>query len=187
MKEVLYERINAGEKDYFALVTRLKQASVDLVYFGGLHTEAGLIICQMRDQALHAAFLTGDGVLSGEFVGIAGSAAEGTLITFTPNPRRNLNADDVVKRLRAKGIEPEAYTLYSYAAVEVLARSAAALGTNDPRKIAEFLHSGSTVNTAVGDLSYDSKGDLSSSNYVVYTWKRNAGGRLDYAANRESR
>src|SRR3712207_7382436 len=42
--------INPGEKDYSALVSKLKQAAVDVVYFGGLHTEAGLIIRQMRDQ-----------------------------------------------------------------------------------------------------------------------------------------
>ncbi|MEH0888796.1 ABC transporter substrate-binding protein, partial [Enterobacter sp. UNJFSC 003] len=51
-KEVLFEGINPGEKDYSALVSKMKSANVDVVYFGGVHTEAGLIIRQMRDQGL---------------------------------------------------------------------------------------------------------------------------------------
>ena len=52
---VIYEGINPGEKDFSALVSKLKQAGVDVVYFGGLYTEAGLLIRQMRDQSLQRA------------------------------------------------------------------------------------------------------------------------------------
>jgi branched-chain amino acid transport system substrate-binding protein len=31
-------------------VTKLKQARIDVVYFGGYHAEAGLIVRQMRAQ-----------------------------------------------------------------------------------------------------------------------------------------
>ena len=48
----MYEAITAGEKDYSALVSKLKQANIDVIYFGGYHTEAGLIVRQMRDQGL---------------------------------------------------------------------------------------------------------------------------------------
>ena len=51
-KEAMYEAITAGEKDYSALVSKLKQANIDVIYFGGYHTEAGLIIRQMRDQGM---------------------------------------------------------------------------------------------------------------------------------------
>src|SRR5215204_5129369 len=112
LKEVMYEGVNPGEKDYSALVSKLKQAQVDVVYFGGLHTEAGLIIRQMRDQGLNAP------LVSAEFVSIAGPGAEGTLMTFGPDARKNPNAQEAVKKFRARGYEPEAYTLYSYAAVE---------------------------------------------------------------------
>src|SRR5436853_3922079 len=49
-KEVLYEGINLGEKDFSALVSKIKAANADLVYWGGLHTEGGLIERQRRDQ-----------------------------------------------------------------------------------------------------------------------------------------
>ena len=55
MKEVLYEGVNIGEKDFSALVSKIKAAGADLVYWGGLHTEGGLIVRQMRDQGVKAA------------------------------------------------------------------------------------------------------------------------------------
>ncbi|MFL5204598.1 MAG: ABC transporter substrate-binding protein, partial [Microvirga sp.] len=107
LKEVVYEGVNPGEKDYSALVSKLKQAGVDVVYFGGLHTEAGLIIRQMRDQGLQAPMMSGDGIVSAEFTSIAGPGAEGTLMTFSPDPRKNPNAKDVVAKFKAKNFEPE--------------------------------------------------------------------------------
>src|SRR3712207_9203993 len=104
LKEVVYEGVNTGEKDYSALVSKLKQAGVDVVYFGGLHTEAGLIIRQMRDQGLNAPMMSGDGIVSSEFVSIAGPGAEGTLMTFGPDARKNPNAQEAVKKFRAKEI-----------------------------------------------------------------------------------
>src|SRR5215213_9327938 len=112
LKAVMYEGINPGEKDYSALVSKLKQANVDVVYFGGLHTEAGLIIRQMRDQGLNSPLMSGDGIVSAEFTSIAGPGAEGTLMTFGPDARKNPNAKEVVEKFRKKGYEPEAYTLY---------------------------------------------------------------------------
>src|SRR6266542_5311446 len=50
LKEVLYEGVNVGDKDYSALVSKLKAARPDLVYWGGLHDTGGLILRQMRDQ-----------------------------------------------------------------------------------------------------------------------------------------
>ena len=111
LKEVVYEGVNPGEKDYSALVSKLKQAGVDVVYFGGLHTEAGLIIRQMRDQGLQAPMMSGDGIVSAEFTSIAGPGAEGTLMTFSPDPRKNPNAKDVGgqvqgQELRAGSLHP---------------------------------------------------------------------------------
>ena len=80
LKEVMYEGVNPGEKDYSALVSKLKQAAVDVVYFGGLHTEAGLIIRQMRDQGLQSPMMSGDGITSDEFATIGGDGVVGTLL-----------------------------------------------------------------------------------------------------------
>src|SRR3954467_4543815 len=155
LKEVMYEGINTGEKDYSALVSKLKQAGVDVVYFGGLHTEAGLIIRQMRDQGLQAPMMSGDGIVSAEFVSIAGPGAEGTLMTFSPDPRKNPNAKDAVAKFKAKNYEPEAYTLYSYAATQILAEAAKQAGSTDGKKVSDAMKSGKPFKTVIGDISFD--------------------------------
>jgi branched-chain amino acid transport system substrate-binding protein len=183
LTESLYEAINPGEKDYSALVSKLKQASVDVVYFGGLYTEAGLIIRQMRDQGFNAPLMGGDGIISAEFVAIAGPGAEGTLMTFSPDPRRYPNAADVVRRFKERQFEPEAYTLYAYAAVQVYAEAARRAGTFDGEKVADALRSGKSFATVIGDLSFDKKGDITRPDYIVYEWKKSADGRIDYTGN----
>src|ERR1700712_17897 len=147
LKSVLYEGINPGEKDYSALVSKLKQAGIDAIYYGGLHTEAGLIIRQVRDQGLNAPMMSGDGITDKEFAQIAGPGAEGTYMTFGPDARKNPNAKDAVAKFKAKGIDPEAYTLYSYASVQILAQAATEAKSTDPKKIAEYMHSGKTFKT----------------------------------------
>jgi branched-chain amino acid transport system substrate-binding protein len=113
MKEVLYEAINIGEKDFSALVSKIKAAGADVAYWGGLHTEGGLIVRQMRDQGVKAVFMSGDGITSDEFASIGGPGVEGTLMTFGPDPRKYPAAAEVVNKFAAKNINPEAYTLYS--------------------------------------------------------------------------
>ncbi|MBS7698066.1 MULTISPECIES: branched-chain amino acid ABC transporter substrate-binding protein [unclassified Chelatococcus] len=183
VKPVLYEGVNTGEKDYSALASKLKSANVDLVYFGGLYTEAGLIIRQMRDQGLKAPLMSGDGIVSSEFVSIAGPGAEGTLMTFAPDPRKNAAAKDAVAEFKKKNIDPEAYTLYTYAGVQIVKQAAEEAKSLDPKKVAEVIHSGKTFKTVLGDLSFDKKGDITRPDYVMYVWKKDADGKINYAGN----
>ena len=183
LKAVMYEGINTGEKDYSALVSKLKQAGIDAIYYGGLHTEAGLIIRQMRDQGLNAPMMSGDGITDKEFAQIAGPGADGTLMTFGPDARKNPNAKDAVAKFKAKNIDPEAYTLYSYAAVQILVQAATEAKSADPKKMADIMHSGKAFKTVIGDISFDKKGDITRPDYVVYTWKKGADGKIDYSGN----
>jgi branched-chain amino acid transport system substrate-binding protein len=118
--ETISEGVSPNEKDFSALVSKLKNAGIDLVYWGGVHTAGGLILRQMRDQGVGAVFMSGDGIASDEFGAIAGPAAEGTLMTFGPDPQKLPEAKEVIQRFEAREYKPEAYTLYSYAAVQVI-------------------------------------------------------------------
>jgi branched-chain amino acid transport system substrate-binding protein len=180
MKEVLYEGINTGEKDYSALVSKIKQSGADLVYFGGLYTEGGLIVRQMRDQGVKAPLMGGDGITSDEFASVGGPGVEGTLMTYGPDPRHKPEAKMVVDEFRAKKFEPEAYTLYSYAGVQVIKQAAEAAKSLDPKKVAEKMHSGMKFKTVLGDLSFDKKGDITKLDYVMYIWKKDASGKVTY-------
>src|SRR5258708_25143273 len=181
IKEVLYEGVNVGEKDYSALVSKIKASGADLVYWGGLHTEGGLIVRQMRDQGLKAPMMSGDGITTDEFASIGGPGVEGTLMTFPPDARNSAAPKDAVAKFRAKKFEPEAYTLYSYAAVQVVAQAAEQAKSLDPKKVSEAIKSGKTFKTVIGDLSYNRKrGDAARLDYVMYVWKKNADGKITY-------
>jgi branched-chain amino acid transport system substrate-binding protein len=181
MKPVLYEGINVGEKDYSALVSKIKQSGADLVYWGGLYTEGGLIVRQMRDQGVKAPLMGGDGITSDEFAQIGGPGVEGTLMTYGPDPRNKPEAKAAVAEFRAKKFEPEAYTLYSYAGVQVIKQAAEAAKSLDPKKVAEKMHSGMHFKTVIGDLSYDKKGDITRLDYVMYVWKKQPDGKISYS------
>jgi branched-chain amino acid transport system substrate-binding protein len=101
-------------------------------------------------------------------------------MTFGPDPRKNPAAAEVVKAFAAKNINPEAYTLYSYAALQVIAASAADAKSFDPKKFAEATKSGKAFKTVIGDLAYNKKGDITRLDYVMYTWKKGPDGKITY-------
>ena len=180
MKEVLYEGVNLGEKDFSALVSKIKASGADLVYWGGLHTEGGLIVRQMRDQGVKAPLMGGDGITSDEFVSVGGPGVEGTLMTFAPDPRKRPEAKAIVEKFRANKFEPEAYTLYSYAAVEIIKQAAEQAKSLDPKKVADVIKSGKKFKTVIGEMAYDKKGDITRPDYVMYVWKKDASGKITY-------
>ena len=179
-KEVLYEGVNVGEKDYSAIVSKIKAAGADYLMWGGLHTEGGLIVRQMRDQGMKTIMISGDGITDNEFASIGGPGVEGTLMSFGPEPRDNPAAKDVVAEFKAKGYDPEGYTLYSYAAMQIIKQAIEKANSTDPHKVADVMHSGMAFKTVLGDISYDAKGDRTSMDFVWYVWAKNADGKLTY-------
>lgn len=171
VKEVLYEGLTRGEKDFNALVTKLRASGAEVVYFGGLHPEAGPLVRQMREQGLTAIFMSDDGVVTDELVTTAGGPqyVKDVLMTFGADPRAIPEGQAVVEKLRAAGFEPEGYTLYAYASVQTLAAAFNGVGQNDAAKASEWLKS-NPVQTVMGKKEWDQKGDLKVSDYVVYKW-----------------
>jgi branched-chain amino acid transport system substrate-binding protein len=165
LKETMYEAITAGEKDYSALVSKLKSNGIEAVYLGGYHTEGGLIVRQMRDQGMKTKLISGDALVTAEYWQITGDAGEGTLMTFSPDPRNNPEAAPLVKKFKAAGIEPEGYVLYSYAALQVFEQAATQAGSLDRKKVLKAMKKGK-FNTVLGTLSFDKKGDVSLPGYV---------------------
>ena len=168
--EDLYTAYVAGEHDYSALVSRLKQAKIDVIYVGGYHPEVGLITRQAREQGLNAQVLGPDSLQTKDLWSITGASGEGLMNTFPADPRLNPAAADVVKEFQAKNINPEGYVLYTYAAIQVFAEAATKAGSTDPKKVAAELKSGGPWSSVLGDVAYDDKGDVKAVNYVWYVW-----------------
>ncbi|MCS6877209.1 MAG: branched-chain amino acid ABC transporter substrate-binding protein [Geminicoccaceae bacterium] len=169
VQEVMYEAYNQGDKDFSALITKMKGAGVDLVYIGGYHTEAGLITRQSREQGFNAQIMSGDALVDQQFWQITGPTGEGTLMTFSPDPRNNPAAKDVVARFKAQGYDPEGYTLYTYAAIQVFAEAAKKAGSTDLDALIKVMRT-TTFDTVLGPIAFDQKGDIKNPEYVMYRW-----------------
>ncbi|MDH4122294.1 MAG: branched-chain amino acid ABC transporter substrate-binding protein [Deltaproteobacteria bacterium] len=180
VKEVMYEGIALGDKDFNALITKMKGAKVDLIYYGGVSTEAGLLARQAAEQRLGAKFVSGDGVMTPSFPETAGPAAEGVLMTFGPDPRQNKAAQSAVKAFQDIGYDPESYTLYSYAAAEIIFQALAAnQATRDGKVLGDYIRS-RPASTVLGVKTFDTKGDPLDAGYVMYRWAKNKSGGFEY-------
>ena len=175
-KPALYEAYTAGEKDYTALVSKLKEEGIGVLYVGGYHTEAGLMARQMREQGMDTVLVSGDALVTDEYWAITGDAGEGTLMTFSPDPRKNPDAAPLVEKFRANGIEPEGYVLYTYAAIQAWADAVKTAGGTDYDAVVKALDDGK-FKTVLGELEFDDKGDVTLPGYVFYEWKD---GKYDY-------
>jgi len=169
-QEVEYLTYVPGESDYSALVSRLKEDGIQVAYLGGYHPDGGLIVRQAHAQGLNLLLIGGDALVTSEFWQITGPAGEGTLMTFPSDPRNLPSAAAVVADFKKRGVDPEGYVLYSYAAVQVWAEAAAKAGSSDPMKVAAEMKSGGPWSTVLGPIAFDSKGDIVNSNYVFYRW-----------------
>jgi branched-chain amino acid transport system substrate-binding protein len=168
--ETINDEINAGDKDFSALVSRMKQANIAVMYFGGYYTEAGLIVRQSRDQGLKAPLIGGDALVTSEFWTITGDAGTGTLMTFSPDPRKIAAAAPVVAEFQKGGYDPEGYTLYTYAAVQVYAQAVTQAKSTDIDAVSKVMHS-AKFDTVLGKIGFDPKGDIIGLGYVMFAWK----------------
>ena len=174
-KEMTYEAVSQGDKDFSALITKIKGMGAKLIYYGGYHTEAGLLVRQARGQGLAATLMSGSALVDRQFWAITGPTGEGTLITFAPDARKRPAAAEVVREFEAQGYEPEGFTLYTYAAVQAFAEAARRAGSTKLEDLERALHGG-TYDTVLGPLTFDDKGDVKDFRYCVYKWHN---GRYD--------
>ena len=176
--EAMYATYTPGERDYSAIVSRMKQAGIDVIYIGGYHTETGLIARQAKEQGMNPTIVGGDALVTNEFWQISGPAGEGTIMTFPADPRKRASAAQVLAEFKAKNFDPEGYTLYTYAAIQVWADAVKKANSLDPKKVADALHSGETMPSVLGDLQFDKKGDIKAADYVLYVWKNGTYGQM---------
>jgi branched-chain amino acid transport system substrate-binding protein len=98
--EVLYEGITPGEKDYSAIVARLKKEGAEVLYFGGYHPEGGLIARQLADAGVKAQIIGGEGLSNTEYWAIGNQAAAGTLFTNASDALKNPDSAEAVQVLK---------------------------------------------------------------------------------------
>ena len=160
----------AGDKDYSALISRLKQEGIQLVYIGGYYADSGLIMREGAAQGYTPQYFSEDAAATTALWQIAGATAEGTLLTFPPPAEKEPAAAKAVAALTAEKEDQTGYVLYSYATIQIWAEAAVKAGTTAPAKVASTLKQDGPWPSVLGPISFNAKGDVVNAAYAIYKW-----------------
>ena len=171
MEAVLFEGVTPGAVDYSAVVQKIKGSGAECVIFGGYHPEASKIVTGMRKKGLEIPFMSDDGVKDDTFIKVAGKYAEGVYATgprdFSKNP---LYVEAVAAHKAAFGTDPGAFFPEAYSAALALLNAVEVADSTDYDAIINALHT-SYVETPVGKIKFDAKGDAEGVGFSVYQVK----------------
>jgi branched-chain amino acid transport system substrate-binding protein len=173
-----YEAITKGEKDFNGVLNIALSKKPDFIYFGGNHTEAGLLIKQARDNGITAPFMGGDALDSSGLVQIAGDSVKGTLFTsgaadITKTPE-GLKWADQYKQKFGKGIE--AYSANGYDAMSVILNGIkSAISANGGKlpardQVRDAVRATKDFQGVAGKVTFDSKGDNNFAKVFIYSF-----------------
>ena len=127
-KVATVETVNPGDKDFSAIISKIKPLNPDLIYYGGEYPEASLITRSAKEQGIKAPLMGGDGVKDDTFIKVAGDAAEGDYVTSVGAAAEQLpTAKSFIDDYKAAGYKDpfSAYGALSYDAANVLIQAIA--------------------------------------------------------------
>lgn len=164
--------ITVGEKDFNGVLNQVSSADPDLVYFGGLYSEGGLLIKQARDNGIDAAFMGGDGMDSSTLVEIAGDTVNNVYLTSVAG---DSSATEFAKNYEEEyGAKPESFSIYGYDSAKVLMEgildAAKENGGKLPAKdkVAAAVRAIDDYEGEMTQVSFDDKGDNEFAKIFIY-------------------
>ncbi|MFO7597222.1 MAG: branched-chain amino acid ABC transporter substrate-binding protein [Desulfocurvibacter africanus] len=165
---VLFEGVTPGAVDYSAVVNKVRQSGADAVIFGGYHPEASKIVSQMRKKQMKTPFLSDDGVKDDTFIKVAGADAEGVYASGPRDISSNPIYQQAIEQHKAAfGSEPGAFFPEAYSASLALLNAIEKAGSTEYDAVIKALRS-EYVNTPVGNISFDEKGDAIGVGFSMY-------------------
>ncbi|HWL23510.1 MAG TPA: branched-chain amino acid ABC transporter substrate-binding protein [Ureibacillus sp.] len=174
--------VTIGEKDFNGVINQITTASPDLVYFGGLYSEGGILIKQARDKGITVPFMGGDGMDSSGLVDIAGESVKNTYITSIAGDSNATEAGrKFVADYKAKfNKDPESFSVYGYDSMGVflkgLEEAINANGGKLPSKadVAAAVRAVKDYEGALTTVTFDDKGDNVNSKVFIYAFEEAA-------------
>jgi branched-chain amino acid transport system substrate-binding protein len=165
-----FGEIVPGQPEYIETVAALQAAGIEVLFYGGYTAEAALIARHAHDRDYELQLLGGDNLNGEYFLRVAGLGAEGVRFVSMADPRRHEAAAPIVAKFRADGYEPEGFTLYGYAVVQVWAQAVEKAGTFEAAAVVEALRD-NEFDTVLGRLGFDDKGDVTGvDSFIWYVW-----------------
>lgn len=166
-KIVSEDGISVGDKDFKALLTKIKadEGKSQGIYFGGLYTEAGLLLKQMRELGLDDpfVFISGDGAKTSGIFDVAGDSADGAYLSIVGVPVEELPSAaefmaNYKKRWTGSGEELKPFDHFGYEAAQVIFAAMERAGSPDRVKVIEELRK-TNYTGVLGTTTFDEKGD----------------------------
>jgi branched-chain amino acid transport system substrate-binding protein len=158
------------QKDYADIVSKMKAAGIDTLYIAASAPDAGRLTAQAQAAGLALKRYGPDSLLNDTFWQASGQGGENTLVSFPEDPQIHIEAKNVAADLKALGETADGPILPSYAAVQLYAAAAGAKGARSGTALASWLRSGQAVNTVLGPLSFDAKGDPQDLHFTWFSW-----------------
>ena len=169
---VFFDALTPKEQDYSAILTKLKAAGPEVVFFTGYYPEAGLLLKQKKQMGWNVPFVGGDAQNNPDLVKIAGKeAAEGFRFTTPPVPRDLPEAKAFLAAYKKKfGEEPGSiWAVLAGDGFRVMVAGIAGAKSTDGAKIADYLHKDlKNFSGLSGPIAFDAKGDREGEVYRVY-------------------
>lgn len=140
-----FDAINPKDKDFSPVLTKIKDAGLDAIYFTGYHAQGGLLLRQSKDIGLEIQWLMGNASNNPELIEIAGlENAVGTIITTEPLPG-DLPYDMAKQFIQdfkaAYGAEPTSvWWVMAADAYLIIKHAVEATQSTDPAVLANYLH-----------------------------------------------
>ncbi|MFK4448983.1 branched-chain amino acid transport system substrate-binding protein [Caballeronia udeis] len=158
--------------DFSAQLTKIKSQDVDLLFFGGLDTQAGMVVKRMRQLGMKATFLAGGGVADANFIKIAGDASEGSLAWDYGLPLESLpnGKTFAVKYKKTYGIDLLPYGPFGYDAANVLVKAIESANSTNPADINAAIKK-IQITGITGPIAFFPNGDLKSASSTLYEVK----------------
>ncbi len=169
---VFFDALTPGERDYSTILTKLKQANPQVVFFTGYYNEAGLLLRQKKEMGFNVPFIGGDATNNTDLVKIAGGpAATGFYFVSAPLPQDLPSAKAFIDEFKKKYGAPP-FSIYSVLAGDGFNVIVAALnGTKggNSAQIAAYLHNNlKNYKGLTGTITFNAKGDRVAGGYRLY-------------------
>ena len=158
---LLRNGITQGEKDFTPLLTKVKSIAPELIFYGGVYPELGLLIKQSRKLGHTAAWMGGDGIFDVTLIQIAGlEFSEGTYSTMLGiDPHELPSAKDFLTRYEARYGPIGSFSAYGYDATNVLIEAIRRAGKNDREAVLKEVRNTKDFQGILGPINFDEKGD----------------------------
>ena len=166
--------------NFSPIITPMKAKNPDLVYFGGIYHQGGLLLKQMREKGVNAAFMGPDGLDSSEMVKIAGGQVVGSYYTTVAGPPAAYpeSAAFATKFKQRFGKEVESFAMYGYdAALVGIKAIEQTLQTNGGKKpsraeVSAAVRKLKDFKGVTGSIAFDNKGDPIKAKYFVLQFEK---------------